>query len=128
MIGTTIEFEAGHRQLGDTGKCKNFHGHNWKVEIELDGRIDTIGYIIDFKELKNLVDEMDHAMILNKNDPFVQIFKNYDQKVYVMNDNPSCENISLEIVDRIINKFSHITYCKVRVYENEKSWGECLWI
>jgi len=125
MIGTTIYFEAGHRQLGDKGKCSNLHGHNWKVEIEIDGDVNEIGYIIDFKELKDLLEPFDHAMILNKEDEFVPILQERNQKVYIMNENPSCENLSELICYLITDMFDNVSYCYVKLWENHNSWGVC---
>jgi len=124
MIGTTICFEAGHRQLGDDSKCGKLHGHNWKVEIKIDGEVDKIGYIIDFKELKDLLEPFDHAMILNKNDEFVKILQERNQKVYVMDENPSCENLSELICYLITDLFDNVSYCYVKLWENHNSYGE----
>ena len=35
-IGTTVYFEAAHRQLNDPSKCGKLHGHNWKVDVEIE--------------------------------------------------------------------------------------------
>ena len=47
------EFSAAHALRGYRGKCENLHGHNWKVEVYVRGdRLDQIGMLVDFKELK----------------------------------------------------------------------------
>ena len=58
-------FSSAHQLKGYEGKCEEIHGHNWKVEIEVEGNeLDKVGMLIDFKELKNIlkgvIDELDH--------------------------------------------------------------------
>jgi len=124
MIGTTVYFDAGHRQLGDKGKCGKLHGHCWKVEIKIDGDVNDIGYIVDFKRIKDLLEPFDHAMILHKDDEFVSILQERNQKVYVTDENPSCENLSVVIGYLIYETFDNISYCYVKLWENHNSWGE----
>lgn len=68
-------FDSAHFLAGYAGKCKNIHGHRWRVEIEVmaealikEGQLD--GMIIDFgdlkKAVKDMVDEYDHALIIQE--------------------------------------------------------------
>lgn len=68
-------FDSAHFLSGYEGKCKNIHGHRWKVEIEVKsqtlisgGQLD--GMVIDFgdlkKAVKSMVDIYDHALIIEK--------------------------------------------------------------
>ncbi len=87
MFEVSVEdtFAAGHALRGYRGKCENAHGHNYKVQITLRGeRLDNIGLLYDFKDLKSLmgevVDRLDHQF-LNDLEPFQQL-------------NPSAENMA----------------------------------
>lgn len=81
-------FSAAHRLVGYQGSCANFHGHNWEVEIAIRGRrLNTIGILVDFREVKAAVREamkaLDHSD-LNALPEF-------------MKDNPSSENIAFHL-------------------------------
>lgn len=59
------DFAASHILEGHPGKCSRLHGHNWRVEVEVEAReLNAIGMAIDFADLKaatrELVDELDH--------------------------------------------------------------------
>ena len=72
-------FDAAHRLILDyDSPCQNDHGHRWEIEIEISAReLNTNGMIVDFKYLKEIVNELDHKN-LNEILPF----------------NPTAENIS----------------------------------
>ncbi len=58
-------FAAAHRIVGYEGPCSRFHGHNFGVEVMVEGKeLDVLGMAMDFKRLKGLVDrvisEFDH--------------------------------------------------------------------
>ena len=66
-------FDSAHFLSGYKGKCANIHGHRWKVEVEVQsetlikgGQLDSM--VIDFgdlkKDVKAMVDEYDHALIV----------------------------------------------------------------
>ena len=45
-------------------KCKNVHGHNWIVEVEVSGpRLNPEGMLIDFTHIKKVVNQLDHTNI-----------------------------------------------------------------
>ncbi len=68
-------FDSAHFLAGYQGKCSNIHGHRWRVIVELQSKKliedgEKRGMIIDFgdikKDLKNLVDIYDHALVIEK--------------------------------------------------------------
>lgn len=124
MIKTMVKFEAAHRQFGDTGKCGNNHGHNWEVEIEIQGTVGELGYIVDFKELKALVEPMDHATILHESDPFCVAIRESNQRLYTLPVNPTCENIADHIAVLIMTKHVNVCICNVTVWENTESCAD----
>lgn len=129
-IGTDAKFEAAHRQLNDTGKCGYLHGHNWKVEFEINAPISSLnecGYIIDYKRLKDVVNTLDHTVVLNDSDPLGDILISNNQRVVLINCEPTCENISgfiLHEVEMMLQEegviFNDIS---ITVWENGNSWA-----
>jgi 6-pyruvoyltetrahydropterin/6-carboxytetrahydropterin synthase len=105
MFSVTREltFCYGHRLLNYMGKCKFLHGHNGKALITLESEnLDDLGMVVDFTKLKQTVgtwidENLDHKMILNKNDPMLEHFLTCGEPVYLMADNPTAENIAKEI-------------------------------
>ncbi|MFD3155478.1 6-carboxytetrahydropterin synthase QueD [Haloimpatiens sp. FM7330] len=76
ILKTEHSFDSAHFLVNYEGKCGNIHGHRWKVEIEVQsqtlvkgGQLD--GMVIDFGDLKRDVKEMvdfyDHALIIEQN-------------------------------------------------------------
>ena len=74
-VSKSIDFCYGHRLLDYEGKCRHLHGHNGRVEIELEGdRLDSRGMVVDFGDIKKgmkrwIDDNLDHRMILRSDDP-----------------------------------------------------------
>lgn len=61
-------FAAGHFIPGHTGGCENLHGHNYRVRVHVTAKaLDELGMVIDFADLKVLVEEVlgrfDHRVI-----------------------------------------------------------------
>ncbi len=97
MFEVTVEqtFAAGHALREYKGKCENVHGHNYKVQITVEGeRLNRIGLLVDFVELKRvvreIVDRLDHQFI-NDLEPFTVI-------------NPSAENMAKYFYDEVSKK------------------------
>lgn len=120
-----INFSYGHRLLNYSGKCRNLHGHNAKVEIQMfSEKLNDIGMVVDFVEIKNILqkwidDNLDHKMLLSKDDPMVKILKDNDEDVYVMDTNPTAEAIAKLIYDYAVSK--KLPVKKVKLWETETS-------
>ena len=100
-----IEFCYGHRLLNYDGKCKYLHGHNGKAVIILENEsLDERGMLVDFSDIKKQVAtwidlNLDHRMILSKADPFAEYFQQQGQPVFLIDANPTAENIAKLIFD-----------------------------
>jgi 6-pyruvoyltetrahydropterin/6-carboxytetrahydropterin synthase len=118
-ITKSITFAAGHRLLGYQGLCANIHGHNYRLEVTLDGPISKRGFVIDFKDLKkrleSLIEPLDHALILERNDPLCAL----ETKKFIMEKTPTAENMveffQYELPENV---------CRIRLYETETSYAE----
>ena len=63
-----FRFDAAHYLPEYEGKCRQLHGHSWTLEVEVEGPVGEGGMVVDFAELKQLVDEkvirhLDHRLV-----------------------------------------------------------------
>ena len=69
IVRRKFEFEAAHKLPNHPGKCRELHGHSYKLEVEVDRPVDEAsGMAIDFSDLKRLVKErvvrrLDHTYV-----------------------------------------------------------------
>lgn len=107
-IGRTYRFESAHHLplLPEGHKCKNVHGHNYRVEVIVSGALDARGFVMDFAEIDAeimpLIRKLDHRL-LNEVEGL---------------ENPTAEIIASWLLQRIKGCES------VRVYENDDCWAE----
>ena len=83
-------FAAAHQLQMVSEKCENLHGHNWKIEVCVQGNtLGNDGLLIDFRaikgETKKIMDELDHKFL---NDLELESFPK---------DKPSSENIAIYV-------------------------------
>ena len=120
-----MHFCYGHRLLKYDGKCRHLHGHNGKVEIELRAdALDALGMVMDFTELKRQVQtwidsELDHKMLLCKDDPIVPYLAEHHEPMVLMDTNPTAENIAKLIFDYARGK--GLPVASVRLWETPGS-------
>lgn len=117
MFEVSVEktFASAHFLRNYHGKCENLHGHNYRVQVTVQGQeVDVAGMLVDFVELKRLmnkvVDYLDHRLI-NDLPPFTEI-------------NPSAENIAKYFHDEIAGGLRADVPAKiseVRVWETDTS-------
>ena len=95
-----IEFCYGHRLLNYDGKCKYLHGHNGRAVITIEAdELDHRGMVMDFSDIKNVVtawidENLDHRMILHRDDPAVPVLRQMGEPMYLLDVNPTAENIA----------------------------------
>ncbi|TCO72704.1 6-carboxytetrahydropterin synthase QueD [Marinisporobacter balticus] len=76
LLKAEHSFDSAHFLANYNGKCRNIHGHRWKVIVEVqaetlinEGQLD--GMVVDFgdlkKDVKEMVDHYDHALIIQEN-------------------------------------------------------------
>ncbi|WLR47788.1 6-carboxytetrahydropterin synthase QueD [Halobacillus litoralis] len=54
LVSKEFTFDAAHHLHCYEGKCKNLHGHTYKVIFGLSGFVDDIGLVIDFGDIKKI--------------------------------------------------------------------------
>jgi 6-pyruvoyltetrahydropterin/6-carboxytetrahydropterin synthase len=100
-----ISFCYGHRLLQYDGKCRHLHGHNGRAVITLESaKLDELGMVVDFTRLKERVgrwidDHLDHKMLLHRDDPALEYLRRQGEPVFVLDANPTAENIARLIFD-----------------------------
>ena len=108
------DFAAAHSLRNYPGDCSRLHGHNWKVETEIQANeLDELGLAIDFKTVKQVTkkvtDELDHGF-LNEIPPFDSI-------------NPTAENIAAYIYRRLGEEINEprVRVHAVTIWETERA-------
>ncbi len=122
-----IRFCYGHRLLNYDGKCKHLHGHNGKAVIVLETvTLDPLGMVVDFSQIKQKVgawidETLDHHMILHRDDPALPFMLKQGEPVYVVDVNPTAENIAKLVFDRA--KAQDFPVVEVTLWETESSFA-----
>ncbi len=95
-----IDFCFGHRLIDYQGKCNQPHGHNGRAEIRLaSDTLDEMGMVADFRDVRSSIqawieENLDHRMILRRDDPLVEAIEALGQHAYLIDDNPTTENLA----------------------------------
>ncbi|MEO6346796.1 MAG: 6-carboxytetrahydropterin synthase [Aquaticitalea sp.] len=114
-ITKQFSFETGHALYGYDGKCKNVHGHSYKLSVTVIGNpimdIENVkfGMVIDFGDLKKIVkseivDVFDHATVFNKNTPHVELAKELADRghnVLLVDYQPTSEMMVVDFAAKI---------------------------
>ena len=138
-ITKIFNFETGHALYGYDGKCKNIHGHSYKLAVTVIGTpIDDMnnvknGMVIDFGDLKKIVNEeivdvFDHTTIFNKNTPHAKLgetLKNEGHKVILVDYQPSSEMMIIDFAKKIKSKLpANVELAALKLHETENSYAE----
>ncbi len=130
-----FEFEAAHALDGYEGKCRDIHGHSYKLSISVLGETieDTkepcCGMVIDFGDLKRIVQEhviqrFDHYLILRVDSRFKGIEHKNDRVRYVAYQ-PTCENMLIDIVKTLIQQLpNEVSLVEANLRETGNSYAE----
>jgi 6-pyruvoyltetrahydropterin/6-carboxytetrahydropterin synthase len=138
-ITKEFTFETGHALYGYDGKCRNVHGHSYKLAVTVIGTpIDELGHVkhgmvIDFGDLKKIikeeiVDPFDHATVFNKNTPHVELAKELSDRghdVILVDYQPTSEMMIIDFADKIQKRLpATIALHHLRLRETETSYAE----
>ncbi|NYT04840.1 MAG: 6-carboxytetrahydropterin synthase [Methanomicrobiales archaeon] len=121
-------FEASHRLLHYKGKCFRLHGHQWRVEVWMDGPVDAASCIlVDYNLIKEVVHRYDHQVILNRDDPMVACLAQF-QEVITTEGDPTSENLARLFADQIKRACTEqgipARVAKIRVWESTSCYAE----
>ena len=124
-VSKSVSFCYGHRLINYQGKCQHLHGHNARAVITLEStHLDERGMVEDFSDVKRLVwewldSEIDHTLLLHKDDPVLPVLQGAGERVRAVDHNPTAENIARMIYDFVANTGYPVV--DVTVWETETS-------
>ena len=138
-ITKKFTFETGHALYGYDGKCRNVHGHSYKLSVTVIGNpiADSshvkFGMVIDFSDLKKIVKEeivdvFDHATVFNKNTPHVELAKELSDRghsVLLVDYQPTSEMMVIDFAEKIKQRLPKQTQLfSLRLQETATSYAE----
>ena len=138
-ITKQFSFETAHALYGYDGKCRNVHGHSYKLSVTVIGTpiADTqnvkYGMVIDFGDLKEIVnkeivDKFDHATVFNKNTPHITLANQLlelGHNIILADYQPTSENMVIDFAEKIKKRLpENIQLHSLRLKETETSYAE----
>ena len=127
-ITKTMYTETAHRLQSHAGRCKNIHGHSYKFEVTLEtDQLQLNCMVEDFSDLKkkmnSVIDNFDHSIVLEENDPMLPIIAQYGQRLLVWPEAPTAESMAYHTARKLEPLYPN---CKitVRVWETTTRWAE----
>jgi 6-pyruvoyltetrahydropterin/6-carboxytetrahydropterin synthase len=142
IVSKFIEIDMGHRVMNHKSKCRNIHGHRYKIEVAVDDKIITSkgvsdeGMVIDYGDLKQVMMEVldktyDHGFIISTEDPYYNMFRTIGEqdnmKIIGVPFIPTAENLAKHWYGSILIplKERKITLLYVKVWETPTSTAIC---
>ena len=126
-ITKEFRFDAAHRlylkdltekeNRGIYGKCSSFHGHTYRLQVTVSGKVQPTGMIINFTDLKQHVVD--------------RILSRYDHAC--LNDLAEYSNLPVTAENMALHIFEELSAClekkgitltRIRLYETPNSWAE----
>lgn len=109
ILTKEFTFCGAHKLKWHQGKCKNLHGHTYKMQVSVKGVPNKNGIIIDFADLDKIVksiviEKIDHSF-LNE-----------------VIDNPTAENVAIWIWDKLAGKLKGLYL--IKLWESKSSFVE----
>lgn len=125
---TWQDLPAAHRQPNHDGHCRLIHGHNWRFDVTFRAnRRDENGFVVDVGKLGKirnwLMNVFDHTLLINHNDPCLEVFRGLPQEAVVsIREVPNCgmEGLAEYVAtgaQTILNEDAELKSRKVRVIE-----------
>ena len=116
LVTREISIDMGHRVPNHKSKCRNIHGHRYKIELGVDDKVITNrgesdeGMVIDFSDLKevlmDIIDkQFDHGFVMYEEDPYREIFERIkagqsleESNIWKMNGQPKQKIIFVDFI------------------------------
>lgn len=132
-------FETGHALYGYDGKCRNVHGHSYKLSVTVigspiqDKEHVKLGMVIDFGDLKKIVkeevvDPFDHATVFNADSPHTELaaeLESRGHKVILADYQPTSENMVLDFSRKIRKRLpENLKLHSLRLRETNTAYAE----
>lgn len=119
LVSKEFTFDAAHHLHNYEGKCKNIHGHTYRVVLGVSGYTDERGLVIDFGDIKEIWKQkievhLDHRYLNETLPPM----------------NTTAENIVVWIYEKLVEalqeeqRFNGARVEFIRLYETPTSYAE----
>lgn len=133
-----FEIESGHQLSKHPGRCRYPHGHSRRIEVVISSeRLDDNDMVCDFASVKqalsSYLDEYDHAMMVNSEDPSLDAIRASSERVIVVEGaDPTTEVLARRIYEFLSEQIGGSSYAlpdgltveRVRVGETSSTWAE----
>jgi 6-pyruvoyltetrahydropterin/6-carboxytetrahydropterin synthase len=106
-VTCTFTFEAAHRLVWHPGKCRNLHGHSYRLDVSVEGPLDTNGVVMDFDTLRDVV-----------RTEVVDVWDHRDLNEVV--DNPTAELLARRAWELLTG--AGLDLAALRLWETTDSW------
>lgn len=108
-VTRSFRFEAAHQLPWHPGKCRELHGHSYRFEITVEGPVGPQGIVVDFDELKDVVDR--------------EVLARYDHRyLNDLMDNPTAELLAHDIWKTL--EAAGLGLTRIRLWETDTSMVE----
>lgn len=135
-VAKEFSFDMAHLLDGHDGKCKNLHGHTYKLQVIVSGETENSGakkgMVIDFSDLKKVVNDliispMDHAFIYDQSSEretkIAQLLQQLNSKTFALPVRSTAENLAQFIFQRLKENVGFHLH-SVRLWETPTSFAE----
>ena len=108
-VTRSFRFEAAHQLPWHPGKCRELHGHSYRFEITVEGPVGPQGIVVDFDDLKDVVDR--------------EVVARYDHRyLNDLMDNPTAELLAHDIWKTL--EAAGLALTRIRLWETDTSMVE----
>jgi 6-pyruvoyltetrahydropterin/6-carboxytetrahydropterin synthase len=148
----SLVFSAGHFITFNGNVCERLHGHNWRVDVCVEGTLDENGYVFDFIALRDasleLISGLDHRMLLPEHHPMIRVQQDaaaaavtvvFETRKWVFPQDECCilpvANTTAELIaqwfaEQLLAKLSlrnasTVSGLRVSIEENFGQWADC---
>ncbi len=133
-------FEMAHALPAYEGKCRNIHGHSYKLYVTVEGAplnrqgAPTDGMVMDFGDIKRVVEErivepFDHALVLPQPSPGAPPLQlgGYEARLRLVDFQPTTENLLLHFASLLDGHLPQgIRLHSLKLFETEASCAELI--
>jgi 6-pyruvoyl-tetrahydropterin synthase len=132
----TLEVEGhttstAHRLMHYDGACNNVHGHNMEWNAKLKVRVPNEDHQMaeDFKDISDVFDKYDHAILLNNEDPLLSALEEAGGtalatevlgEIYTFDGDPTTELVSQVVAQELVDTFENVERARVQIKETSK--------
>ena len=110
-VTCTFGFEAAHRLAWHTGRCRNLHGHSYRLDVSVEGPLDANGVVLDFDTLQDVVR--------------TQVVDRWDHRdLNEVLENPTAELLALRAWELLTG--AGLDLAALRLWETSDSWVDLL--